>query len=135
MRRLERRVCRRFAVPGATLRYAARRLLFLRARERNCLVLDLSPGGVRFVGMRRLPTGTRLALELVVPEDPEPVRLAGRVAWTWPQAGGGCQMGVQFEPYGEAPAANTAVTLDRILALERSSEPSAAGDDPRSTQP
>ncbi len=119
---IERRVCQRFTIPGATVSYKKEGLFAARAKsdEEFCPVLDLSRGGVRFLTQKPLKFKSRLFIQLTVPGERVPLDIRGRVRWSTFNAGKSYkyQAGVQFSPYGLEKGHNVPQTLTRIVALE-----------------
>jgi len=58
-------------------------------------ITDLSAGGLRMAGDRRLEPGAKLDLEIALAHRPEPVRLKGEVVWVRSLASGS-EYGVMF---------------------------------------
>jgi hypothetical protein len=111
----ERRTCRRFAVPGATVDWRTDPPGESYGSESH--LADLSRGGARFVAAGPPPPGSRLRLKIQVPGE-EPFDAAGQVAWSSVTSGQLNDVGVVFAPFGEAPRANPERVLDRLIALE-----------------
>lgn len=59
---------------------------------------DLSREGLKFNSPVRLPEGTTLDLELDIPDDPKPVRTAGKIVWSQVSPGKdqGYDIGIRF---------------------------------------
>ena len=119
---VERRLCQRFSIPGATVSYRKERLFASRSGtdEEFCPVLDLSRGGIRFLTQKPLKFKSKVALQLAIPGERVPIELKGRVRWSTFNAGKSYkyQAGVQFNPYGLEKNQNVPQTLNRIVALE-----------------
>lgn len=119
---IERRVCQRFVIPGATVSYRKERLFASTAKsdEEFCPVLDLSRGGVRFLTQKPLKFKSRVVIQLTVPGERVPFDILGRVRWSTFNTGKShkYQAGVQFNPYGLEKGQNVPQTLTRIVALE-----------------
>ena len=119
---VERRVCQRFNIPGATISYRKEGLFASKTRsdEEFCPVLDLSRGGVRFLTQKPLKFKSRILLQLTVPGERAPIDLRGRVRWSTFNAGKSYkyQAGVQFNPYGLEKSQNGPQVLTKIVALE-----------------
>jgi hypothetical protein len=119
---VERRLCQRFTIPGATVSYRKEALFASKTRvdEEFCPVLDISRGGVRFLTQKPLKFKSRIALQLTVPGERVPLDLRGRVRWSTFNAGKSYkyQAGVQFNPYGLEKGQNGPQALTRIVALE-----------------
>lgn len=140
MRNRERRACRRFAVPGASVSYRVRSRWPLRRRsaETGCVLIDLSRGGAAFVTLRPLRPGTHLDLEIVVPGDAPALQVRGRLVSSWPQNSGAHRAGVEFEPYGASAGDTPPAVLTRIAGLEaRAADPAdpAEPSDPQVVEP
>ncbi len=130
---IERRLCQRFKVPGATLSYR-RETLFSpenRYAEEFCPVLDVSRGGVRFLTQKALKFKSKVALQISIPGERVPLNLRGRVRWSSFNAGKSYkyQAGVQFNPYGEEKGQNYPGALVKIIALEQKFLEEAAAED------
>jgi Tfp pilus assembly protein PilZ len=119
---VERRLCQRFKIPGATVSYRKASLFSSKARidEEFCPVLDLSRGGVRFLTQKPLKFKSKIVLQLSIPGERIPLDFKGRVRWSTFNAGKSYkyQAGVQFNPYGLEKDQNVPQTLTRIVALE-----------------
>ncbi len=119
---VERRLCQRFTIPGATISYRKEGLFAPKKRtdEEFCPVLDLSRGGVRFLTQKPLKFKSRILLQLSVPGERSPLDLKGRVRWSTFNAGKSYkyQAGVQFNAYGLEKEQNGPQALTRIVALE-----------------
>ncbi len=119
---VERRLCQRFKIPGATVSYRRERLFSSKAGvdEEFCPVLDLSRGGVRFLTRKPLKFKSRIWLQLSVPGERVPLDLRGRVRWSAFNAGQSYkyQAGVQFNPYGLERGQNVPQVLTKLVALE-----------------
>jgi len=121
-RAMERRVCQRFKIPGATVSYRKHKLFSPKTGvdEEFCPVLDLSRGGLRFLTQKPLKFKSRITLHLSIPGERAPIDLKGRVRWSTFNAGKSYkyQAGVQFNPYGLEKDQNVPQTLAKIVALE-----------------
>jgi Tfp pilus assembly protein PilZ len=119
---VEKRLCRRFRIPGATISYRVRRLFSpgSRTEEEFCPLLDLSRGGVRFLTQKPLKFRSRIRLQLSVPGERVTLDLSGRVRWSTFHAGQSYkyQAGVQFEPYGLEKGQNAPQALGKLVMLE-----------------
>jgi hypothetical protein len=128
---IERRLCQRFKIPGATVSYRKDKLFKSKAKidEEFCPVIDLSRGGVRFLTQKPLKFKSKIALQLSIPGERVPLDLKGRVRWSNFNAGKSYryQAGVQFNPYGLERDQNIPQALTKIVALEQKFvEPEAA---------
>jgi len=120
---IERRLCQRFKIPGATVSYRREKLLFKSSdfAEEFCPVLDISRGGVRFLTQKPLKFKSPVFLQIAIPGERIPLALKGHVRWSSFNAGKSYkyQAGVQFHAYGEAKNQNYPGTLVKIIALEQ----------------
>jgi hypothetical protein len=120
---IERRLCQRFKIPGATVSYRKEKLLSPKTKidEEFCPVLDLSRGGIRFLSQKPLKFKSKISLQLSIPGERIPLDLKGRVRWSTFNAGKSYkyQAGVQFNPYGMEKNQNAPQTLTKIVALEQ----------------
>lgn len=120
-KRVERRTCERFLVPGAVVYWKKAHLVFSgKFTEEYYPVFDVSRGGVRFLYHEAPEVGTAVELKIVIPGESEPFFLKGGVAWTSLNPGKSYkyQVGVQFAPFGEHRGQNSGETLERIISLE-----------------
>jgi hypothetical protein len=119
---VERRICQRFAIPGATISYRKEGLFAPKKKteEEFCPVLDISRGGVRFLTQKPLKFKSRIHVQLTVPGERVPLDFKGRVRWSTFNSGKSYkyQAGVQFNPYGLEKGQNGPQALTRIVALE-----------------
>ena len=71
---MERRVCKRFKIPGATVSYRKHKLFSPKTGvdEEFCPVLDLSRGGLRFLTQKPLKFKSRITLHLSIPGERAP---------------------------------------------------------------
>jgi Tfp pilus assembly protein PilZ len=120
---MERRLCQRFKIAGATISYRRNKLFSSKAKvdEEFCPVLDLSRGGVRFLTQKPLKFKSKIILQLSIPGERAPLDLKGRVRWSTFNAGQSYkfQAGVQFNPYGLEKDQNPPQTLTKIVGLEQ----------------
>jgi Tfp pilus assembly protein PilZ len=122
VKEIERRLCQRFKIPGATVSYRITRLFAAKSGndEEFCPVLDLSRGGIRFLTQKPLKFKSKVTLQLSIPGERAPIDLKGRVRWSTFNAGKSYkyQAGVQINPYGLEKQQNVPQTLTKIVALE-----------------
>ncbi len=121
----ERRVCRRFAVPGATVSY---RLKKASASEKEkdeswdeefCPVEDLSLGGISYVGKKPLMINSDITVKIFIPGERTPLIVYGQVRWLSTEEDKEvCKMGIQFNPYGEGEGKNYPGLMVKLLELE-----------------
>ncbi len=102
---IERRLCQRFKIPGATISYTRQKLLFSPKGfdEEFCPVLDISRGGVRFLTQKPLKFKAKVVLQISIPGERIPLNLKGHIRWSSFNPGKSYkyQAGVQFNAYGE----------------------------------
>ena len=119
---VEKRLCQRFRIPGATVSYRLRRFFSSGSGtdEEFCPILDLSRGGLRFLTQKPLKFRSRVRLQLTVPGERVTLDITGRVRWSTFNAGKSYkyQAGVQFDAYGLEKGQNPPQTLAKIVALE-----------------
>ena len=119
----ERRTHKRVKIPGARVSYNQKKLFFTKKKyvEEFCPVVEISRGGIRFLGQRLLTTIKKISLRISIPEESSYLVLKGKVRWTSlnPSLVYRYQIGVQFDPYGESKSHNNPEILDRIIALEQ----------------
>jgi Tfp pilus assembly protein PilZ len=137
---VERRLCQRFKINGATVSYRRDRLFASKAGvdEEFCPVLDLSRGGVRFLTQKPLKFKSKISLQLSIPGERAPLELKGRVRWSTFNAGQSYkyQAGVQLNPYGLEKGQNPPQALTKIVVLEqRFVEPEAPAGQDRPDEP
>jgi hypothetical protein len=120
---IERRLCQRFNIPGATVSYRKRKFLGRTQEfdEEFCPVLDISRGGVRFLNQKPLKFKSRVLLQISVPGERIPLTVLGKVRWSSFNPGKSYrfQAGVQFNAYGEEKGQNYPGNLTKIMALEQ----------------
>jgi hypothetical protein len=120
---IERRVCRRFKIPGSTVSYKRERRLFAPKgfEQEFCPVMDISRGGVRFLTQKPLKYKAKVELQIAIPGERIPLTLRGHVRWSAFNAGKSYkfQTGVQFNAYGEKKGQNYPGSLVKIIALEQ----------------
>ncbi|MCX6573018.1 MAG: PilZ domain-containing protein [Candidatus Aminicenantes bacterium] len=122
VKEIERRLCQRFKIPGATVSYRITRLFSPKSGndEEFCPILDLSRGGIRFLTQKPLKFKSKVTIQLSIPGERVPIDLKGRVRWSTFNAGKSYkyQAGVQINPYGLEKHQNVPQTLTKIVALE-----------------
>jgi Tfp pilus assembly protein PilZ len=139
---LEKRICVRFRIPGATVAFKKEKALLRKNpkySEEFLPVLDLSRGGIRFLSLEEIPLDSRVHLRIQIPGDQNQILIDGTVRWLAPNTGTSYkhQIGVQFSPYGEKKGMNYPGTLVKIIALEQKyldeSNPPSENPDDRGT--
>jgi hypothetical protein len=123
--RKERRVCRRFQIPGATVNYTLRKNFSPDKKddasweEEFCPLRDISCGGVRYVGKKILVINTEIVVKIFIPGERNPLTFLGEVRWLSTEDDKKtCEMGVQFNPYGEGEGKNYPGLLVKLMELE-----------------
>jgi len=116
---VEKRTCIRFAIPGATVSYE-----FKDYTEEFSPLVDISRGGVKFLGKYPLEINADITLKISVPGEMIPLALHGKVRWiSFIEEKDQCQIGVQFNPYGEKERQNYPGNLVKIISLEQKFAP------------
>ncbi len=128
---MERRLCVRFEIPGATVNYKKKGFLHGKTEfdEEFCPVLNISRGGLRFLCQEDLKIKSKVELQISVPGEKIPIAQKGIVRWTSFAAGKShkYQIGIQFNPYGEKKDQNYPGNLVKIIALEQKYAPKEEG--------
>ena len=114
----ERRICRRFEVPGAVVRYKRPWYPF-REDGFPCRLLNLSKGGVALECHERLTLGKKIVVRLIVP-GADPIKLRGWVRWYgYSTDEMTVAAGVEFRPFGIGLGGNSLEALDRLRELDK----------------
>jgi len=120
---LEKRLCVRFQIPGAEVKYKKESTFFRKAEfnPEAFPLVDISRGGIRFYSHEIPKFDTHVIVELFIPDDPVPLVLEGTVRWysPTPDARYKYHLGVQLFPYGEGKGHNPQHVLKRIIDLEK----------------
>lgn len=120
---IERRACKRIKIPDATVSYKEGKFFFSKKQyvEEFYPVIEISRGGIRFLGHRLFTTASKISLKIFIPEEDTPLIIKGRVRWTSlnPEISYKYQIGVQFDPFGWKKGHNHPEILDKIIALEQ----------------
>ena len=118
----EKRLCVRFKVPGAEIKYKKESTFFKKTDfgDEPLPLLDISRGGIRFFAHEIPKFDTRITILIFLPEESEPLVLAGVVRWYSPNpdARYKYQIGVQLLPYGGGKDENSPDALKKIIELE-----------------
>lgn len=79
----------RFPIKGATLQYK---------KNKTCLIVNLSRGGVNFLIQEPLPVNNPITMKITIPGQTSPLTLKGLVCWCLPDPGRSdeYQIGAQF---------------------------------------
>ena len=114
-KRIEKRACIRFQIPGATISYQ-----FKEHVEEFSPLVDISRGGLKFIGKKSPEINTEVTLNLSIPGERIPLALHGKVRWiSYIEEKDQYYIGVQFNPYGEKQGENYPGNLVKIIALEQ----------------
>lgn len=116
---VEKRMCRRFVIPGAEARYKKTSLfIFPKGFSESYPVLDVSKGGLAFVGEEKFRRGKKLIVQLLVPTETS-LALHATVRWQGRWAGSELRVtGVEFMPFGNRKGWNSPETLDILRRLD-----------------
>jgi hypothetical protein len=121
----ERRVCRRFAVPGATVSYLLKKTPSSDIKkdesweEEFCPVENISCGGIMYAGKKLLTINSDITAKILIPGERAPLVLHGQVRWLSTEENiEVCKIGVQFHPYGEGEGKNYPGLMVKLLELE-----------------
>jgi hypothetical protein len=121
-RNLEKRLCVRFKIPGAEIKYKKESSFFKKSDfgDEPLPLIDISRGGIRFYAHEIPKFDSQLTILLFLPEESAPLALDGTVRWYSPNpdARYKYQVGVQFLPYGVGKDENSPDTLEKIIELE-----------------
>jgi len=113
--KVEKRACIRFAIPGATVSYEFKNYI-----EEFSPLVDISRGGVKFLGKHPHEVNADITLKISVPGERIPLTLHGKVRWiSFIEGNNQYQVGVQFNPYGEKETQNYPGNLVKIISLEQ----------------
>lgn len=120
---MKKRSCERLTIPGTTLYYKNKPLLFSRSEYPDTYypVLDFSRGGAKFLCDERLKGGTDIIVKLIIPGlDTEPELLAS-VRWISrnPEESYRYQTGIAFESYGNSKNQNPMEILTLMKDIEK----------------
>jgi len=114
-KRIEKRACVRFKIPGATVSYE-----FKEHVEEFSPLVDISRGGLKFIGKKPPEIHAEVTLNISVPGERIPITLHGKVRWiSYLEEKDQYYIGVQFNPYGEKQGENYPGNLVKIIALEQ----------------
>lgn len=119
----EKRECKRFRVPDATLVYKVDKFLFSDKAysERAYPIIDLSKGGLRFMCDRSFRKNTKLSMQISIPGEKAPLTLLGCVKWYMfsLDMDHRYQVGILLETYGIGKHMNDPRYLEKIKDLEK----------------
>ncbi len=112
---IEKRTCIRFQIPGATVSYQ-----FKEHVEEFSPLVDISRGGLKFIGKKPPEMNTEVTLNISIPGERIPFTMQGKVQWiSYVEAKDQYFIGVQFNPYGEKQGENYPGNMVKIIALEQ----------------
>ncbi len=112
---IEKRTCMRFQIPGATISYK-----FKEHVEEFSPLVDMSRGGLKFIGKKPPDIHTAVTLDISIPGERSPLTLHGKVQWiSYVEANDQYFIVVQFNPYGEKQGENYPGNMVKIIALEQ----------------
>jgi len=120
---INRRAYKRIKIEGATVTYKAGRFFFSKKQyvEEFYPVVEISRGGVRFLGKKLFTISSHVSLKISLPEEPSPLILRGQVRWTSlnPAMSYKYQIGIQFDPFAWKKGCNHPEILEKIMKLEQ----------------
>jgi Tfp pilus assembly protein PilZ len=101
----------RFPIKGATLQYK---------KNKTCLVVNLSRGGVNFLSQEPLPVNNPITMKITIPGQVSPLTLNGLVCWCLPDPGRSdeYQIGAQFLAFEKKRGSNDPRLLEKLVKLE-----------------
>jgi Tfp pilus assembly protein PilZ len=101
----------RFPIKGATLQYK---------KNKTCLIVNLSRGGVNFLSQEPLPVNNPITMKITIPGQVSPLTLNGLVCWCLPDPGRSdeYQIGAQFLAFEKKRGSNDPRLLERLVKLE-----------------
>jgi len=119
----ERRKCKRFEVPGTTVRYQKMKLFTFKKEIDNDSfpVLNISRGGLLFLSQEKFFFNDRLIVLISFPEEEVPLMMKARVRWADRNPGLSYKymIGIQFDSYGRKKRYNHPSGLDKLIELEK----------------
>lgn len=122
-KRINRRAYKRIKIEGATITYKEGRFFFSKKQyvEEFYPVVEISRGGVRFLGKKLFTISSQVSLKISLPEEPSPLILRGRIRWTSlnPAMSYKYQIGIQFDPFAWKKGCNHPEVLEKIMKLEQ----------------
>ncbi|NIM57821.1 MAG: PilZ domain-containing protein [Candidatus Aminicenantes bacterium] len=112
---IEKRTCIRFQIPGATVRYQ-----FKEHVEEFSPLVDISRGGLKFIGKKPPEMNAEVTLNISIPGERIPFTMHGKVRWlSYVEDKDQYFIGLQFNPYGEKDKENYPGNMVKIIALEQ----------------
>jgi Tfp pilus assembly protein PilZ len=120
---IERRAYKRIKIKGATVTYKEGRFFLSKKQyvEDFYPVVEISRGGVRFLGKKLFAIASKISLKISLPDETSPFILRGRVRWTAlnPAMDYKYQIGIQFDPFDWKKGCNHPEVLEKIMRLEK----------------
>ncbi len=120
---IDRRAYKRIKIRGATVTYKEGKFFFSKKQyvEEFYPIVEISRGGVRFLGKKLFTIHSHISLKISLPEEPSPLILRGRVRWTSlnPTMSYKYQIGIQFDPFALKKGCNHPEILEKIMKLEQ----------------
>jgi Tfp pilus assembly protein PilZ len=120
---INRRSCKRIKLEGATVTYKEGRFFFSKKQyvEEFYPVVEISRGGVRFLGKKLFTISSKVSIKISIPEESSPLILRGRIRWTSlnPAMSYKYQIGIQFDPFAWKKGCNHPEVLEKIMKLEQ----------------
>ena len=120
---IDRRAYKRIKIKGATVTYKDGRFFFSKKQyvEEFYPVVEISRGGIRFLGKKLFTISSQVSIKISLPEEPSPLILRGQVKWTSlnPAMSYKYQIGIQFDPFALKKGCNHPEVLEKIMKLEQ----------------
>ena len=120
---INRRAHKRIKTKGATVTYKEGRFFFSKKQfvEEFYPVVEMSRGGVRFLGKKLFAISSKVSIKISIPEESSPLILKGKVRWTSlnPAMSYKYQIGIQFDPFAWKKGCNHPEVLEKIMKLEQ----------------
>jgi Tfp pilus assembly protein PilZ len=120
---IDRRASKRIKITGATVTYKEGRFFFSKKQyvEEFYPVVEISRGGVRFMGKKLFAISSHVSIKISIPEESSPLILRGKVRWTSlnPAMSYKYQIGIQFDPFAWKKGCNHPEVLEKIMKLEQ----------------
>ncbi len=120
---INRRAYKRIKIEGATVSYKEGRFFFSKKQyvEEFYPIVEISRGGVRFMGKKLFTISSQVSIKISLPEEPSPLILKGRIRWTSlnPAMSYKYQIGIQFDPFAWKKGCNHPEVLEKIMKLEQ----------------
>ncbi len=120
---INRRAYKRIKIRGATVTYKEGKFFFSKKQyvEEFYPVIEISRGGVRFLGKKLFAISSKVSIKISIPEESSPLVLKGRIRWTSlnPAVSYKYQIGIQFDPFALKKGCNHPEVLEKIMKLEQ----------------